>query len=465
MPYLNLYVHRRRKVFVASALQDTRIVLPSFYREERVPVAVRMVDDDPANGLGALAEADISDYTCTVGIGTPGNETPLAQQTLAWDAELEAFVGVLVVLTDEMIAALDAALPADYISKKFEVELQKDNGGVDDEEITAQEDCVVRNEVIFGGTPLNLALQLFPTVLFGALRVDSPIDTGDTPVNPTGSDAVVIGGVEGTTYTVRVRVKGTVETRNYTGGSVGDPLLPYFYIGGAIVPENTRNIYKLEISDPPQTYYLNHDTDPVEVVDLDYVVLVQMAAGATVTLSYDSIDDLQIGDQELAVYFAGSFAHNGAVPVSVPTDVNLHRSSVAAAEVAGDTETTVAEVEVPELEANDEVQFGAVFTRPADQVANTRLNVWLNGTVLGQGSQLIAVIILDASPVTVVPLQHLFSNRAATNDQLGGADADGALIAGTVDTGLAPTTLEFKLHNQDAADACTLQALTVKRVR
>lgn len=137
----------------------------------------------------------------------------------------------------------------------------------------------------------------------------------------------------------------------------------------------------------------------------------------------------------------------------------VHRSSVAAGEVSGTTETTVATVTVPALGANDEVQFGAVITRPAfpEQAENTRLNIYHAGNLL-------ATHLLGPGPVIVLPLQHLFSNRNATNVQLGGGSAVGALLTGTVQTNVA-TTLLFKLDNQDASDACTLQALTVIRVR
>lgn len=317
MPYLHLYVHRRRKCFVASALQDTRVVLGDFFREEQAPVAIHVVDDDPANGLGALVELDASAYVCTVGIGTPGNDLPLAEQELAWDVTEAAFLGVLNLKTAQMAAALDAQ-SSPKIDRSFEVELFKDNGGVGDEEITAQADCVVRNEVILGGSgdPTDLRMQLYPNLLFAFLRVESLVESPGSfvAINPTGSDSLVVGGVAGTTYSVRIRIKGRVETHNYLGGAAPDPASPFFYQGGTIDPLNDRDIFKLEISSPAQTYYLNHETIGVREVDLDYIAVVQVNAGATVTLSYDVIDGLTLGDHELSVFMAGNFAFGGVVP-------------------------------------------------------------------------------------------------------------------------------------------------------
>ena len=138
-------------------------------------------------------------------------------------------------------------------------------------------------------------------------------------------------------------------------------------------------------------------------------------------------------------------------------DLTIYQSSVAAAEVSGLTETTIATVTVPTLGANDMVEFGAVFTRPASQVGNTLLNVYLGGS-------LIAVHTLDVAPFAVIPRQHLFSNRNDPAIQLGCSDAAGVLMTGSVDT-TAASTLVLKIQNGDAGDATTLQSLTVKLVR
>lgn len=137
----------------------------------------------------------------------------------------------------------------------------------------------------------------------------------------------------------------------------------------------------------------------------------------------------------------------------------IHRSSVAATETTGTTATTVATVTIPALGANDAIHFDAVLTRPTSpaQVENTYLNFYLDGTLIAQH-------LLGGGPVIVLPVQHLFSNQAATDLQLGGATVAGALIETTEETAVA-TTLTVKVHNQDASDACRLRALTIHRIR
>lgn len=96
-----------------------------------------------------------------------------------------------------------------------------------------------------------------------------------------------IGGQPGVTYDVRMRFRGVVETEGYSGGSNDGA---YFQIGGAPI-EDGWNIYKLEISAPPQTYFLNRGKGGLRYCfPIDYSATVQMAGGATVTMTADPVD-------------------------------------------------------------------------------------------------------------------------------------------------------------------------------
>lgn len=132
----------------------------------------------------------------------------------------------------------------------------------------------------------------------------------------------------------------------------------------------------------------------------------------------------------------------------------FYRDSTAGSQVAGVTETTVATVDCPAMGADDEVQFSAVFTRDSGQVANTKLNVYHEGN-------LIACWFIGGEPTTVFSMSPLFSNRNATNVQVGGCNASGTLLTGTVQTSVA-TQLLFKIQNQDASDDCRLESLSCK---
>jgi hypothetical protein len=96
-----------------------------------------------------------------------------------------------------------------------------------------------------------------------------------------------IGGATGATYDVAMRFRGVVETEGYTGGSNDGA---FFQVGGESIGD-TWNIYKLEISAPPQTYFLNRGQGGLYYCfAIDYAKTVQMTAGATVTLTADPVD-------------------------------------------------------------------------------------------------------------------------------------------------------------------------------
>jgi hypothetical protein len=58
---------------------------------------------------------------------------------------------------------------------------------------------------------------------------------------------------------------------------------------------DTYNVYELDISDPPQTYYLNSGTSGIDTVCLvDYLATIPMNAGAIVTLTANSIDGREV---------------------------------------------------------------------------------------------------------------------------------------------------------------------------
>jgi hypothetical protein len=135
------------------------------------------------------------------------------------------------------------------------------------------------------------ALLFMPT-----LRLESPSLNGGT-LCPRLIEAKVeaVSGTSDRTYTVNARVRGCVETKSYTGGSSLN--------GGRVKMDatpvvNNHNVWKLTVSDPAHTYYLNasigSDGGPAPwVVLLNYVLSFQVKGGATVSLSMDSQDNLQ----------------------------------------------------------------------------------------------------------------------------------------------------------------------------
>jgi hypothetical protein len=114
---------------------------------------------------------------------------------------------------------------------------------------------------------------------------------------------VVLAGDPATTYDLKLRVRGLVEPRRYTGGALHDPANKWFYAGGAPDPlrkggGHAYNIYQISVSEPKQDYYLNRDTDEFlsagylpghTIYKLDYAVTIKARGGATISVITDDL--------------------------------------------------------------------------------------------------------------------------------------------------------------------------------
>lgn len=115
-------------------------------------------------------------------------------------------------------------------------------------------------------------------------------------VDPADQVTTVVGPI-GTTWRVTIRIRGIVELRTYSPGTIiagtdGRCILDGVYNAGS--PEN---IYRLIISAPAQDYQLNRNhVTPIESNDhksVDYTFAFNVNAGATVTIKAQSVDGLE----------------------------------------------------------------------------------------------------------------------------------------------------------------------------
>ena len=118
----------------------------------------------------------------------------------------------------------------------------------------------------------------------------SPSDPNIRECPATATQSAVMSGPTGNSYDVTLRFQGKVEKMSYTGGSNDGAL---WQIGGSPDLGNPSssgsNIYKLQISSPAQTYYLNRGTTGFgSMFTIDYTKTIQIDVGATVTLSADA---------------------------------------------------------------------------------------------------------------------------------------------------------------------------------
>jgi len=96
-------------------------------------------------------------------------------------------------------------------------------------------------------------------------------------------------GRPGALYSVTLHVRGVVEPKNFTGGTVQ---FEHLQTGGEAV-KNDYNFYSLSVSEPRATYTFNRNAEKVGhyTFPIDYVVTIPVRGGATVTMgAYDSND-------------------------------------------------------------------------------------------------------------------------------------------------------------------------------
>jgi hypothetical protein len=99
-----------------------------------------------------------------------------------------------------------------------------------------------------------------------------------------------LGGASGRTYDVTLHLRGVIEQKTYSSGCADGMWL----IGGT--PDSgTFNVYRLSVSSPAQTFYLNAGQSSINHLwTLDITRTIRMDAGATITLFADSIEGSEI---------------------------------------------------------------------------------------------------------------------------------------------------------------------------
>lgn len=103
-------------------------------------------------------------------------------------------------------------------------------------------------------------------------------------------------GEPGILYDVTLHVRGVVEPKNFTGGTVQ---FDHFQTDGEPV-KNDYNFYSLTVSDPAAMYTTNRNMEKVGhyTFAIDYHVTIPVRGGATVTMgAYDS-NDVAIANHE-----------------------------------------------------------------------------------------------------------------------------------------------------------------------
>ena len=106
------------------------------------------------------------------------------------------------------------------------------------------------------------------------------------------------GGPKGTVHQVKLRIRGLFEPTTITGGETPYPEHPYFQVGGTIRARDW-SAWHIEVSEPKQTYWLNHYPKVGHVIyNQDFEVTIPVAGGANVVVRVVDGNDRQMDNNE-----------------------------------------------------------------------------------------------------------------------------------------------------------------------
>ena len=146
--------------------------------------------------------------------------------------------------------------------------------------------------------------------------------------NPTLCDCtdvmteVIVGGVPGVTYTVKVRIRGAMERGTYTGGTAQGA----WYVGGQTT-STILTVAELVVSAPQQHYFLNNVMPSGNGLPiLDYEATLSIGGGAKIGLFMTALDAREVTSSNAVVTgvttnptpYLGQFAQIDVVQVSGP---------------------------------------------------------------------------------------------------------------------------------------------------
>ncbi|HEX7781087.1 MAG TPA: hypothetical protein VF424_17690 [Vicinamibacterales bacterium] len=106
------------------------------------------------------------------------------------------------------------------------------------------------------------------------------------------------GGAAGTVHDVRLRIRGIFEPTTIAGGETPDPAHPYYQVGGTIRAREW-SAWHIEVSNPKQTYWLNHYPKVSHTIYAeDFEATIPVAGGASVVVRVVDGNDRQIDNSE-----------------------------------------------------------------------------------------------------------------------------------------------------------------------
>lgn len=130
--------------------------------------------------------------------------------------------------------------------------------------------------------------------------------TGEYPAQPDTclhdqrhEQSFKFGGKAGIVYEVTLRIRGIFEPTTITGGDTPDPEHTYFQVGGTVSSLDWSQ-WGIEVSEPKQTYWLNHyPSVGHRIYKEDFEATITVGAGATVVIGVRDGNDRQIDNGKI----------------------------------------------------------------------------------------------------------------------------------------------------------------------
>ena len=109
---------------------------------------------------------------------------------------------------------------------------------------------------------------------------------------------VTFGGTEGVVYDVRLRIRAIVEPTTIRDGETPYAEHPYYQVGGTIRARDW-SAWHIEVSNPKQTFWLNHYPKVSHTIYLeDFEATIPIAGGASAVVRVIDGNDRQMDNSE-----------------------------------------------------------------------------------------------------------------------------------------------------------------------
>ncbi len=111
-------------------------------------------------------------------------------------------------------------------------------------------------------------------------------------------ESFTFGGDPDTIYRVTLRIRGLFEPMTISGGMTPYPEHPYFKVGGTVASLDWSR-WHIEVSEPEQTYWLNHYPSTSHTIyQEDFEATLEIAGGAEVVIRAIDGNDREIDNAE-----------------------------------------------------------------------------------------------------------------------------------------------------------------------